>query len=91
MEEDTGRTLHLKDAAFIEDPHHNQVILKGKSYGKEIQTALSSEEFALGTQFCFSQATLADVEKEKRNVPCPRIEKCRKSLMLYASTNKRIV
>ena len=30
MEEDTGRTLHLKDAAFIEDPQHNQVILKGK-------------------------------------------------------------
>ncbi|HBM6420069.1 TPA: hypothetical protein LY760_002823, partial [Enterococcus faecium] len=48
MEEDTGRTLHLKDAAFIEDPQHNQVILKGKSYGKEIQTALPSEEFALG-------------------------------------------
>ncbi|MCC4121556.1 ArdC-like ssDNA-binding domain-containing protein [Lactococcus lactis] len=68
MEEDTGRTLHLKEAAFIEDPHHNQVILKGKSYGKEIQTALSSEEFALGTQFCFSQATLADVEKRKKEM-----------------------
>ncbi|MGC2920394.1 hypothetical protein ACPTG5_14435, partial [Enterococcus faecium] len=40
MEEETGRTLHLKDAAFIEDPQHNQEILKGKSYGKEIQTAL---------------------------------------------------
>lgn len=68
LEEDTGRTLHLKEAAFIEDPQHNQVILKGKSYGKEIQTALSSEEFALGTQFCFSQATLADVEKRKKEM-----------------------
>ncbi|VFA55663.1 Uncharacterised protein [Enterococcus hirae] len=38
------------------------MILKGKSYGKEIQTALSSEEFALGTQFCFSQATLPSEE-----------------------------
>ncbi|HCU83172.1 MAG TPA: hypothetical protein DGQ36_11595, partial [Enterococcus sp.] len=68
MEEDTGRTLHLKDAVFIEDPQHNQVILKGKSYGKEIQTALPSEEFALGTQFRFSQATLADVEQRKKEM-----------------------
>jgi len=29
--------------------------------------------------------------KKKRNVPCPRIEKCRKGLMLYVSTNTRIV
>lgn len=68
MEEDTGRTLHLKDAAFIEDPEHNQVILKGKSYGKEIQTALPSDEFALGNLFHFSQETLSEVAKRKNEI-----------------------
>lgn len=28
---------------FIKDPQHKQVILKGKSYGKEIQMVLPSE------------------------------------------------
>lgn len=65
LEEDTGRTLHLKDAAFIEDTQHNQVILKGKSYGKEIQTALPSEEFALGNPFRFSLETVSEVAKRK--------------------------
>ncbi|MCX3903753.1 isopeptide-forming domain-containing fimbrial protein, partial [Enterococcus faecium] len=68
MEEDTGRTLHLKDAAFIEDPQHNQVILKGKSYGKEIQTALPSEEFALGNPFRFSLETVSEVAKRKNEI-----------------------
>ncbi|HBK5160702.1 TPA: isopeptide-forming domain-containing fimbrial protein, partial [Enterococcus faecium] len=68
LEEDTGRTLHLKDAAFIEDPQHNQVILKGKSYGKEIQTALPSEEFALGNQFRFSLETVSEVAKRKNEI-----------------------
>ena len=68
MEEDTGRTLHLKDAAFVEDPEHNQVILKGKSYGKEIQTALPSEEFALGNQFRFSLETVSEVAKRKNEI-----------------------
>ncbi|MGG5325603.1 hypothetical protein IGJ83_003185 [Enterococcus pernyi] len=68
MEEDTGRTLHLKDAAFIEDPEHNQVILKGKSYGKEIQTTLPSEEFALGNQFRFSLETVSEVAKRKNEI-----------------------
>lgn len=68
MEEDTGRTLHLKDAAFIEDPEHNQVILKGKSYGKEIQTALPSDEFALGNLFHFSQETVSEVAKRKNEI-----------------------
>ncbi len=66
LEEDTGRTLHLKDAAFIEDTQHNQVILKGKSYGKEIQTALPSEEFALGNPFRFSLETVSEVAKRKK-------------------------
>ena len=65
MEEDTGRTLHLKDVAVIEDPQHNQVILKGKSNGKEIQTALPSEKFALGTQFRFLLETVSEVAKRK--------------------------
>ncbi|MGK3793888.1 ArdC-like ssDNA-binding domain-containing protein [Enterococcus faecium] len=68
MEENTGRTLHLKEAAFIEDPQHNQVILKGKSYGKEIQTALSSEEFALGNPFRFSLETVSEVAKRKNEI-----------------------
>ena len=68
LEEDTGRTLHLKDAAFIEDPQHNQVILKGKSYGKEIQTALPSEEFALGNPFRFSLETVSEVAKRKNEI-----------------------
>ncbi|OJG59364.1 hypothetical protein RV08_GL001104 [Enterococcus mundtii] len=68
MEEDTGRTLSLKEAAFIEDPQHNQVILKGKSYGKEIQTALSSEEFALGNPFHFSQETVSEMAKRKNEI-----------------------
>ncbi|WP_395532363.1 ArdC-like ssDNA-binding domain-containing protein [Enterococcus faecium] len=68
MEEDTGRTLHLKDAAFIEDPQHNQVILKGKSYGKDIQTALPSEEFALGNPFRFSLETVSEVAKRKNEI-----------------------
>ncbi|EOS8015932.1 TPA: ArdC-like ssDNA-binding domain-containing protein [Enterococcus faecium] len=68
MEENTGRTLHLKEAAFIEDPQHNQVILKGKSYGKEIQTALPSEEFALGNPFRFSLETVSEVAKRKNEI-----------------------
>lgn len=68
MEEDTGRTLHLKDAAFIEDPKHNQVILKGKSYGKEIQTVLPSEEFALGNPFRFSKEIVSEVTKRKNEI-----------------------
>nr|WP_256821808.1 NADAR domain-containing protein [Enterococcus mundtii] len=68
MEEDTGRTLQLKDAAFIEDSQHNQVILKGKSYGKEIQTALPSDEFALGNPFHFSQETVSEVAKRKNEI-----------------------
>ncbi|HFQ3933836.1 TPA: hypothetical protein ACGU35_002154, partial [Enterococcus faecium] len=68
LEEDTGRTLHLKDAAFIEDTQHNQVILKGKSYGKEIQTALPSEEFALGNPFRFSLETVSEVAKRKNEI-----------------------
>ncbi|EGP5288832.1 hypothetical protein EAC41_10910 [Enterococcus faecium] len=68
VKEDTGRTLHLKDAAFIEDPQHNQVILKGKSYGKEIQTALPSEEFALGNPFRFSLETVSEVAKRKNEI-----------------------
>lgn len=58
----------LKDAAFIEDPQHNQVILKGKSYGKEIQTALPSEEFALGNPFRFSLETVSEVAKRKNEI-----------------------
>lgn len=68
MEENTGRTLHLKEAVFIEDPQHNQVILKGKSYGKEIQTALPSEEFALGNPFRFSLETVSEVAKRKNEI-----------------------
>lgn len=68
MEEDTGRTLHLKEAAFIEDPEHNQVVLKGNSYGKEIGTALPSEEFALGNQFRFSLETVSEVAKRKNEI-----------------------
>lgn len=68
MEEDIGRMLHLKDAAFIEDPQHNQVILKRKSYGKEIKTALPSEKFALGTQFRFSLETVSEVAKRKNEI-----------------------
>ncbi|RBS62186.1 hypothetical protein EB40_01654 [Enterococcus faecium] len=59
---------YLKDAAFIEDPQHNQVILKGKSYGKEIQTALPSEEFALGNPFRFSLETVSEVAKRKNEI-----------------------
>lgn len=68
MEEDTGRTLHLKEAAFIEDPQHNQVILKGKSYGKEIQTVFPSEKFELGTQFRFSLETVSEIAKRKNEI-----------------------
>ncbi|EOE6430670.1 hypothetical protein ACKPC0_002595, partial [Enterococcus hirae] len=47
---------------------NNQVILKGKSYGKEIQTALPSEEFALGTQFRFPIETVLEVAQRKNAI-----------------------
>lgn len=66
MEENTGRTLCLKEAAFVEDPKNGQVILTGKSYGKEVQTSLSSEEFALGTQFQFPKEVVeAGIQRKK--------------------------
>lgn len=68
MEDDRGRTLHLKDTAFIEDPQHNQVILKGKSDGKEIQTALPSEEFSVGNPFRFSLERVSEVTKRKNEL-----------------------
>lgn len=68
MEENIGRTLRLQEATFIEDLQKEQVILKGKSYGKEIQTSLSSEEFALGTPFHFSQDTVKEIAKRKNEI-----------------------
>lgn len=44
------------------------MILKGKSYGKEIQTALPSEEFALGNPFHFSKETVSEVAKRKKEI-----------------------
>ncbi|BDP75377.1 hypothetical protein EfmAA96_31620 (plasmid) [Enterococcus faecium] len=41
---------------------------KGKSYGKEIQTALPSEEFALGNPFRFSLETVSEVAKRKNEI-----------------------
>ncbi|MFS0969896.1 ImmA/IrrE family metallo-endopeptidase [Enterococcus thailandicus] len=68
MEENTGPTLSLKESAFIEDPENNQVILKGKSYGKEIQTGMPSNEFALGMQFQFPKEVVNDGIQRKKNV-----------------------
>lgn len=68
IEENIGRTLRLQEATFIEDLEKEQVILKGKSYGKEIQTSLSSEEFALGTPFHFSQDTVKEIAKRKNEI-----------------------
>ncbi len=39
-----------------------------KSYGKEIQTSLSSEEFALGTPFHFSQEAVKEIAKRKNEI-----------------------
>ncbi|EPI05709.1 hypothetical protein D920_00008 [Enterococcus faecalis 13-SD-W-01] len=66
MEEDTGRTLCLKEAAFVEDSKNGQVILTGKSYGKEVQTSLPSKDFALGTQFQFPKEVVeAGLQRKK--------------------------
>ncbi len=63
-----SNSLCLKEVAFMEDTRNNQVILKGKSYGKEIQTALPSEEFALGTQFRFPIETVSEVAQRKNAI-----------------------
>lgn len=63
-----SNSLCLKEAAFMEDTRNNQVILKGKSYGKEIQTTLPSEEFALGTQFRFPIETVSEVAQRKNAI-----------------------
>lgn len=68
MEEDTGRTLQLRGATFIDDPEHSQVILKGKSYGKEIQTELYFASFVGGEPFQFSQETVAEVAKRRNEM-----------------------
>ena len=63
-----SNSICLKEAAFMEDTRNNQVILKGKSYGKEIQTALLSEEFALGNPFRFSKEIVSEVTKRKNEI-----------------------
>lgn len=63
-----SNSICLKEAAFMEDTRNNQVILKGKSYGKEIQTVLPSEEFALGNPFRFSKEIVSEVTKRKNEI-----------------------
>jgi len=63
-----SNSICLKEAEFMEDTRNNQVILKGKSYGKEIQTVLPSEEFALGNPFRFSKEIVSEVTKRKNEI-----------------------
>jgi len=66
VEDDTGRTMPLKDGKYIQT--NDQVLLSGKAYNQKIETSLSTEKFYAGDAFRFPKDEVSKIYEDRKNM-----------------------